>query len=449
MVQQLVEVQKQTQETVLTSQRYEQQMIDLTHKVAQLEMLLVDQRQKGNRLESALSAAQDRIGGSERRAQRLEEENAKIHSELQSWHDWYNEDPKTEQQDVISSAQSNVGIPVSNVSLSQPSIATPSFVSFSSVLDGMSAAVSAPISMPMSTLVMSTPSGILGNIGRFDYLGNFTPATSLPLGGIPENEITPSFIRQQSGHRDSFGSVFPGSSGTGGNGNGAGNTTEMTGNTQQHMMNQQATFNIGIKPKEPPVFHGRANEDVDTWLAKVGDFIYLTEANDRQQVAYMATLLQDAAADWWASLLKERHGERPADFLEMTVLLQKKFGSTTRVDRARAELRNIKQDQSEGIRSYSTRFEGLLAKLPTFDQEWAKSQFIWGLHQKIAELVVISGPSDLRAAINQAENIEMARNQVAAGHQQQGQRSGGQWRGGRSGFSRGRGRFGAIQSGQQ
>ena len=251
----------------------------------------------------------------------MEEENAKIHSELQSWHDWYNEDPKTEQQDVISSAQSNVGIPVSNVSLSQPSIATPSFVSFSSVLDGMSAAVSAPISMPMSTPVMSTPSGILGNIGRFGSLGNFTPATSLHLGGIPENEITPSFIRQQSGHRDSFGSVFPGTSGNRGNGNGARNTTEMTGNTQQHMMNQQATFNIGIKPKEPPVFHGRANEDVDTWLAKVGDFIYLTEANDRQQVAYMATLLQDAAADWWASLLKERHGERPTDFLEMTVLL--------------------------------------------------------------------------------------------------------------------------------
>ena len=27
------------------------------------------------------------------------------------------------------------------------------------------------------------------------------------------------------------------------------------------------------------MFHGRANEDVDTWLAKVGDFLYLTEAN--------------------------------------------------------------------------------------------------------------------------------------------------------------------------
>ena len=69
-----------------------------------------------------------------------------------------------------------------------------------------------------------------------------------------------------------------------------------------------SVFKMDIKPKEPPVFRGTAAEDVDTWLAKVEDFIYLTEANTRQQVAYMATLLQDAAGDWWTALLKERHG---------------------------------------------------------------------------------------------------------------------------------------------
>ena len=90
----------------------------------------------------------------------------------------------------------------------------------------------------------------------------------------------------------------------------------------------------------------------------MGDFIYLTKANGRQKVAYMATLLQDVAVDWWTALLKERHGTRPADYLEMFVLLQKRFGSTTRVDRARANLRNIKQGQSKSVHSYSTRFEG-------------------------------------------------------------------------------------------
>ena len=61
----------------------------------------------------------------------------------------------------------------------------------------------------------------------------------------------------------------------------------------------------------------------------------------------MATLLEEAAVEWWAALLKERHGVRPNDFVEMSVLLQKRFGSITRVDRARAALRNIKQGQNE------------------------------------------------------------------------------------------------------
>ena len=207
-------------------------------------------------------------------------------------------------------------------------------------------------------------------------------------------------------------------------------------------MTQPSTFNIGIKPKEPPVFYGRANEDIDTWLAKVGDFIYLTEANERQQVAYMATLLQEAAADWWTALLKERHGARPADYLEMSVLLQKRFGSTTRVDRARAALRNIKQGQSETVRSFSTRFEALLAKLPTFDKDWAKSQYIWGLHQRVAELVVIAEPGDLHAAIHQAEKIEMARGTVTGTTPSQ---SFGSWNRGRGRNTRGRGRFNAVQ----
>ena len=67
------------------------------------------------------------------------------------------------------------------------------------------------------------------------------------------------------------------------------------------------------------------------------------------------------------------------------------------------------------MRSYSTRFEVLLGKLPTFDKEWAKTQFIWELHQRIAELVIITGPSDLHATRNNAEKVEMGRNLAASG----------------------------------
>ena len=85
------------------------------------------------------------------------------------------------------------------------------------------------------------------------------------------------------------------------------------------------------------------------------------------------------------------------------------------MDRARAELRNIGQGQSKSVRNYSTRFEALLAKLPSFDRDWATTQFVWGLHQQVAELVTIADPADLHTAINHAEKIEMARNFAASG----------------------------------
>ena len=147
------------------------------------------------------------------------------------------------------------------------------------------------------------------------------------------------------------------------------------------------------------MFYGRAAEDVSTWISKVSDFFYLTRATDCQQVAYVATLLQEAAANWWVTLLRKNYGERPADFQELAVRLEKRFGSSTRVDRARAALRDIRQGQSENVWTYSTRFEGLLGKLPSWDQDWARTQFIWGLHSRVAELVTISSPTDLAQAI--------------------------------------------------
>ena len=212
------------------------------------------------------------------------------------------------------------------------------------------------------------------------------------------------------------------------------------GSHQQQRSGQGFTFQV--KPKDPPMFRGRVDDDVTTWTAKVQDFLYLADISDVQQVAYAATLLQDAASNWWHSLLKTRGGMRPCNFVEFADLLGRRFGSSTRVDRARAELRNIRQGQSESVRGYSTHFEALLGKLPSWDADWAKTQFIWGLHGRVAELVTIASPADLFSAIRKAEQVEMSRSLAYMGGAQQQPRGSG-WRGRGRGS---RGRFATVQA---
>ena len=67
------------------------------------------------------------------------------------------------------------------------------------------------------------------------------------------------------------------------------------GNVQA--LQNTALFKLEIKPNDPPMFYGRAADDVSTRISKVSDFFYLIGATERQQVAYAVTLLQEAATD--------------------------------------------------------------------------------------------------------------------------------------------------------
>ena len=105
MEQQLQEAQNAVQSTLNLSQYYEKQLDAVASKMAKMEKLLTTQTQRSTTLEGQLSAAQDRIGGAERRAKLLEDENVRIHSELQYWNDLYSQEtgvtpPQTSQEDT-------------------------------------------------------------------------------------------------------------------------------------------------------------------------------------------------------------------------------------------------------------------------------------------------------------------------------------------------------------
>ena len=42
-----------------------------------------------------------------------------------------------------------------------------------------------------------------------------------------------------------------------------------------HQQPSGQAFTFQVKPKNPPMFCGRVDEDVTTWIAKVQDFLYL------------------------------------------------------------------------------------------------------------------------------------------------------------------------------
>ena len=421
-------------------------LLSLQAEMRAMQVASQQAQERALRLESELSAAQDRIGAAEHRATQVEQRHASLQKRMDDWDAF---DPDLHAALNASLTPPNIGehmqptgsahpagseVTVQSAQQVQPQGQTEQLFSreqLQSVLFGQ------PVQIG-TTQATFPPVQAAPSIGQ-QQAQTFAQQVQTPPSGNSGDAVDST-----AGSDVTFRPVGAGGSSSGPNGGGTPPFPSYAGSHQQQRSGQ--AFTVQVKPKDPPIFCGRVEDDVTTWTAKVQDFFYLTDAGDVQQVAYAATLLQDAASDWWHSLLKTRGGMRPCNFVEFADLLGRRFGSSTRIDRARAELRNIRQGQSESVRAYSTRFEALLGKLPSWEQDWAKSQFIWGLHGRVAELVTIASPADLHAAIRKAEQVEMARSFAYMGGAHQQPRGGTGWRGRGRGS---RGRFAAVQVDQQ
>ena len=115
-------------------------------------------------------------------------------------------------------------------------------------------------------------------------------------------------------------------------------------------------FQVVLKPREPKIFAGRVDEDVDLWLSMVHGYLYAVAAPVPQQVAFTVTMLQDAAREWYNQWLHTRGNVEPRDMEEFAAALRHRFGNKTKEQVARAELRNIHQKMNESVRAYAARF---------------------------------------------------------------------------------------------
>ena len=189
---------------------YESQIVEIAEKMRAMEQLLIDQRIKGNSLSSQLSAAQDRIGGAERRAQQLQTENKAIKSELKYWNDLYEQDVAIE--NVGENSAEVDSSPRIKLSVAPDGAVMPSSseIAAASANVGTTIPNHPPWSLP---LLSSTVGGT--NVTMTPHMRSFdVPSSNVGL------DVSPLLPMQQRSRRESFGSIFAGSSGTGGNGNG-------------------------------------------------------------------------------------------------------------------------------------------------------------------------------------------------------------------------------------
>ena len=249
------------------------------------------------------------------------------------------------------------------------------------------------------------------------------------------------------------------------------NRTEENGQKFSQMMSGAGTVvpaqtfaTAQWRPKEPPCFYGRSNEDVHMWTSLVRHYFSFMGGNDAQQVAYAVTLLRDSAHEWYTAY-ERRQRQMPRDWPQLSTALLERFGSNIRSQEAQSQLMAISQG-TRPVREYASQFETLLGRLDSYDESMLLNQFVWGLQPELARSVSLHYPKSIAQAVSLAETTELAvkasrrpmgRGQNSGrapmsqnrGRGQRGYRGRGGYRGGRSAGSgggnsggRGRGRSG-------
>ena len=174
--------------------------------------------------------------------------------------------------------------------------------------------------------------------------------------------------------------------------------------TVAHPAGNPRIFNVELKPKEPAVFRGDGRQDVHTWARGVQTHLDLVGGDTQHQVAYVATLLADAAQTWYQRLVRE-HG-RPGTTQQLFASMKIRFGQSTRAEEAMATLLNIKQKDGETVHQYALRFEAEVDRLTTYDAQWLLKIFIWGLKTDLATKVALDAPPLVEIAIQRAIQVE-------------------------------------------
>ena len=122
------------------------------------------------------------------------------------------------------------------------------------------------------------------------------------------------------------------------------------------------------------------------------------------QLTFVVSLLRGAAYEWYVHY--ETRTGRPGDWTMLRLTMLERFGSSIRAEKARAGLRQLKQDKMT-ILQYADAFESYVAQLGEYDELYYLTHFIFGLRPEVMRGVYIQQPESLLAAKNMAEKLEL------------------------------------------
>ena len=219
-------------------------------------------QERAMRLETELSTTQDCIGAIEREAAQAEQRHAALQQRMDDW-DAFDPDLHAALQASVTPPSPGTGYP-----------AQPAATASGSVPQAQ-AQTTARSRLPVKSSTFRST----GTSGLFPFVQQAQPSVHQAQTGPPPANLNGGAVDSTGGSDISL--VFPGVGGSSNGVNGGSGPSFPPRNYgSPSQQNRGSAFTVQVKPKDPPIFHGRASEDVVTWTSKVQDFFYMTEAGD-------------------------------------------------------------------------------------------------------------------------------------------------------------------------
>ena len=165
-----------------------------------------------------------------------------------------------------------------------------------------------------------------------------------------------------------------------------------------------STATVALQPRRPPYFCGGVDDDVYVWTSIINRWLGTIQGEPSMQLTFVVSLLRGAAYEWYVHY--ETRIGCPGDWTTLRIAMLERFGSSIRAEKARAGLRQLKQDNMT-VLQYANAFESYLARLGEYDESYYLTHFIFGLRPEVMRGVYIQQPESLLAAKNMAEKLEL------------------------------------------